>query len=68
MSKGNQLVTLDKDLVEAWSQHQVTKLVWKKLCQDYQPHSALLTCKPDELGKLQGQAAILETLRTYFEC
>lgn len=58
---------IEQDLLYEWQQYQVTKLVWKKLCQDFNPHSALLTCNKEDLGKYQGQAEIMEVLKTYFE-
>ena len=67
MHKDNQWTQVDKDLLVEWGQYQVTRLVWKKLLQDYNPWAALLTCSKEDLGKYQGQAEILEVLKSYFE-
>jgi len=65
MNKDSRLI--DRDLLEAWQQNQATRLIWRKLLQDYNPWAALLTCSKEDLGKYQGQAAIMEVLKTYFE-
>lgn len=62
-----QMQTIETDLLYEWQQYQVTKIVWKKLLDDFNPHSALMTCKPEDLGRHQGQAEMLEVLRSYFE-
>jgi hypothetical protein len=62
-----EMQTIEADLLYEWQQYQVTKLVWRKITQDFKPLSALLVCKPEELGRLQGQAEIMEVLKTYFQ-
>ena len=59
--------TIEEDLLYEWQQYQATRLIWKKITQDFKPYSSLLTCKPEELGRYQGQAEMMEVLKTYFQ-
>lgn len=58
---------LDLDLLYEWQQREVTKVVWNKILNDYNPWASLLTCSKEDLGRYQGQAEVLEVLKSYFE-
>ena len=57
---------IPRNQLEEWRAHQVTRLVWKKLCNSYQPYQALRNCRPEDLKYHQGIADVLQDLAELF--